>query len=402
MALLFHGTIGEDTVRAIFREGLRPSKGEGSSKSHWAHRLTGSPRDRLVFMSTSPVSGKGGDPVAFAMGWPLGRASRRSGEPGFIVVVDLPSDALGGVRAVVPNGELDAFIELCWLKDHLSDGRSFLVILQMVRSLLARRVPLDSASVGRELEVRIKRVDPDLGVEGELTAGRWAQFFEEYARLLDVRSDDFSSSEDLLRERSKLLRRYGLRFPSYIEEDGHSVSCSLCAGGLVELAIGVRGEALDLSFSAASPVGRMLGLEGGLADFVRVVGGQLARPLPEAVDAVLRERGGTISLAEFFASVPADGGRLPPIWRPGYGRSFSGKDFGRPDHQVVAEAVDARHVLGAIALSSGGRLLGRFERGRGRAGTLASQLWGLAHDLRDGRGGAAGPAAGGASYRRII
>ncbi|HZF53513.1 MAG TPA: hypothetical protein VE093_32925 [Polyangiaceae bacterium] len=27
---------------------------------------------------------------------------------------------------------------------------------------------------------------------------------------------------------------------------------------------------------------------------------------------------------------------------------------------------------------------------------------GLAHDLRDGRGGAAGPAAGGASYRRIL
>src|SRR5687767_262703 len=102
MALLFHGTIGESTVRSIFREGLRPAEHGDSSTSHWAHKLTGSPRDRLVFMSTSPVSGKGGDPVAFALGWPIRAEANPSGDPGYIVVLDLPPDALGGVRAVVP------------------------------------------------------------------------------------------------------------------------------------------------------------------------------------------------------------------------------------------------------------------------------------------------------------
>ena len=222
MALLFHGTIGEPTVRQIFREGLRPSISGGSSATHWAHRLTGSPRDRLVFMSTSPVSGKGGDPVAFALGWPFGRASNPRGDPGYILVLDLPPDALVGVRALVPNGELDAYIELCSLRSYLSDGSRFGAVLGMARSIIARRVSLDSASIGRELELRLKRADPELGVEGELTAARWVGFFVEYARLVDVRAGDFGSPSELDRERRKLLRRAGLRFPEHIEEDSHS------------------------------------------------------------------------------------------------------------------------------------------------------------------------------------
>jgi hypothetical protein len=345
-------------------------------------------------MSTSPVSGKGGDPVAFAMGWPFGRASNPRGEPGYIVVVDLPPDALGGVRAVVPNGELDAFIELCWLKDYLSYGERFGVVLQMVRSLFARRSSFDSGSLGRELDLRIKRVDPELVVEGELTVGRWAAFFAEYARLINVRAGDFDTEADFERERSKLLRRSGLRFPAHVEKDSHSRYCSLCLGALVPLAVGLRGEALDLEVWLGSSPARMLALEGGLADVLRVVGGCFDRPAPEAVDAYIGDRRRGISLHEFFESMPArNWGRLPPIWRPGYGRSFSPKDFLLPDHQVMAEAVDARHVLGAIALSSGGRLLRRFDRGRGRAGTLASQLWSLAHELRDGRGRAAAHAS---------
>ena len=130
----------------------------------------------------------------------------------------------------------------------------------------------------------------------------------------------------------------------------------------------------------------MLALEGGLADLLRVIGKRFEPRSPEAVDGYIRERGGRISLDAFFQSIAEeDWGRLPPIWRPGYGRTFSPKDFLLPDHQVMAEAVDARHVLGAIALSSGGRLLDRFERGRGRSGPLASQLWALAHELRDAR-----------------
>jgi hypothetical protein len=348
-------------------------------------------------MSTSPVSGKGGDPVAFALGWPFGRASNPRGDPGYILVLDLPPDALAGVRALVPNGELDAYIELCSLRSYLSDGSRFGAVLGMARSIIARWVSLDSASIGRELELRLKRADPELGVEGELTAARWVGFFVEYARLVDVRAGDFGSPSELDRERRKLLRRAGLRFPEHIEEDSHSRLCSLCVGGLVGLAMGLatpHGDPLELPIALGSPVGRMLALEGGLADLLRVIGKRFEPRSPEAVDGYIRERGGRISLDAFFQSIAEeDWGRLPPIWRPGYGRTFSPKDFLLPDHQVMAEAVDARHVLGAIALSSGGRLLDRFERGRGRSGPLASQLWALAHELRDARSAQGSPRA---------
>lgn len=402
MALLFHGTIGESTVRSIFREGLRPAGSGDSSASHWAHRLTGSPRDRLVFMSTSPVSGKGGDPVAFALGWPIRAAANPSGDPGYIVVLDLPPDALGAVRAVVPNGELDAYIELSWLKDAMSRRDAFEVVLKMVRSLFERRVPLDSASVGRELELRVKLAASDLGVEGELTAGRWAAFVVEYGHLVDVRWGDFSSDASFHRERRKLVRRHGFRLPDHIEDDSHSRVCSLCAGGLVGLAMGLRGDPLEVDVSMVSPVGRKLALEGGLADLLRVVGGQFDPPTPGAVDAYCRDRGGRLSLGELLDSPPGDTTKLPPLWRPGYGRRISTKDFLLPDHQVLADAVEARHVLGAIELTDGRRLLPRFSRGRGRSGTLASQLWSLVHELRDGKSGASGGGSAGARRPRIV
>jgi hypothetical protein len=70
-------------------------------------------------LSTAPVGGKGGDPVSFALGWPIKYG--RGIQPGYIVVVDLPLDALGLVHAVVPNIELTSYVSVVrtrsWLRD---------------------------------------------------------------------------------------------------------------------------------------------------------------------------------------------------------------------------------------------------------------------------------------------
>jgi hypothetical protein len=387
MALLFHGTLGGATVRKIFREGLRPSGG-GSSKEHWAHRLTGAPREELTFLSTSPVAGKGGDPVAFALGFPGPRVANPRGEPGYIVVVDLPPEALGGVRAVVPNGDLDAYIEACWLRDDLGTHDRFRTVLQMAQSLSARGVPFDAGSLGRELDLRLKRAEEGLFVRGEASVERWLRFFEEYSRLIDLRWGDFDTTEEHEAERLKVLARHGIRLPAWMEEDSHSKQCTLCAGGLVQMAIGVRGEEVELSVSPASPVGRKLATEGGLADLLRLIGLHFELRGPGAIAAFLRAREGkgAASLHAFLREAEAEGPRLPPIWRADFGRRVSMRDLIRPDCQVMlTDGVAPTHVLGAIALTDGKRLLPRFGRGRGRRGSLPAQLWRLAHELRDGR-----------------
>ena len=109
--LLFHGTRGDRRlVDAITREGLR-GFGRG-----WTHERFGG--DAFTFLANTPVSGHGGDPVAFAMGFRLWKGPRTPGD-GWIIVVDLPHQAQGVIRAVVPNRALEDYFAARTLQDQL-------------------------------------------------------------------------------------------------------------------------------------------------------------------------------------------------------------------------------------------------------------------------------------------
>ena len=104
--LLFHGTRAS-TLDGILEHGLRPPQPDVTAHD-WVWDLSGRSQGNAVFLSTAPVAGRGGDPVSFAMGWPLKRL--RGQHPGYIIAVDLPPEALALVYAVVPNSELATFI----------------------------------------------------------------------------------------------------------------------------------------------------------------------------------------------------------------------------------------------------------------------------------------------------
>jgi hypothetical protein len=104
--LLFHGTRAS-ALEEILNHGLQPPRPRDSNHD-WVWDLSGRFHGNAVFLSTAPVAGKGGDPVCFAMGWPMKRW--RDSQPGYILVVDLPDEAPSLIDALVPNVELDGFI----------------------------------------------------------------------------------------------------------------------------------------------------------------------------------------------------------------------------------------------------------------------------------------------------
>jgi hypothetical protein len=56
------------------------------------------------------------------MGWPIKRSRHPRSTPGYLVVVDLPRTALNLVLSVVPNAELDAFIDVHTARRFLIDA----------------------------------------------------------------------------------------------------------------------------------------------------------------------------------------------------------------------------------------------------------------------------------------
>jgi hypothetical protein len=67
--LLFHGTRAT-ALDKILTHGLK-SPLPGDASHDWVWDLSGQLRRASVFLSTGSVAGKGGDPVSFAMGWPI-------------------------------------------------------------------------------------------------------------------------------------------------------------------------------------------------------------------------------------------------------------------------------------------------------------------------------------------
>lgn len=132
--LLFHGTMAP-ALDSVLKHGLRPPQ-PGATWHDWLWDISGRSQGNAVFLSTTPVAGKGGDPVSFAMGWPNNRF--RGQHPGYIIVVDLPPEALGLVDAVVPNVELDTFISVFLSRSFLRET----VRLEANREVIKSQTPL--------------------------------------------------------------------------------------------------------------------------------------------------------------------------------------------------------------------------------------------------------------------
>jgi hypothetical protein len=249
--LLFHGTKAP-ALTGILEHGLRPPQPR-ADRHDWAWDLSGRSQGSSDFLSTAPVAGKGGDPVSFAMGWPMKRW--RDPQPGYILVVDLPDEALSLIDAVVPNAELDAFIGVSRARTFLrttfpveayqaeKDGSKPLAIWNLshwcLHYWLARycadhRIPLEAHALDDLLGPPTGYIDPAL--PSDMTPLRWQAFLDDYFRFVDFAHRDVDSPAKRERKRQHILRAHGIVLPKHVEEDDHSKHCRLCLGGLAHFA----------------------------------------------------------------------------------------------------------------------------------------------------------------------
>ncbi len=428
--LLYHGTRANN-LASILRDGLRPPRPEDTSHD-WVHALTDRSQSAQVFLATKPVAGKGGDPVSFALGWPNKRERYPKAQPGYLIVVDLPHAAFDLIPAVVPNYELDHFMAvnearrvlLCQTlavapvqatEGQIVQSRSWRLSQWCMLSWLAQRfaregVPLTLAALRAQTRLIVTQRDPAL--PADMTPHRWHAFLADYSHLVEIAYRDASLAV-FERRRHAILLRHGITLPVSIEEDYHCMRCSLCINATFRYGYQIAGLGTD---GALQPFlrdwqrqrGGMHPIHGnGSADTMWLpqmgatsTDGQLLMAL-EALRALTAYHAayGAEAVTRFFldhetgnhqpwswdawhAAFPAEGTDVAPMWQPGYGRAFTPRDLLRSDRQIMADAIPARYIIGAIRLSDGVRLLHHVRPNRARNETLASNLKRLAMRLR--------------------
>ena len=257
--LLFHGARA-DALPGILERGLAPPAPEDHQQS-WAKRLSGHGHSASVYLSTSPVAGKGGDPVSFALGWPGRRWRVPRKLPGYLIVVDLPTEAHNLIRAAVPNIELDRFIETHHTREFLLGKAHFTagqrscwlfhwqVLYWLERFFRETGVPLEQEQCKRGLRWQVTYRAP--GLPEDLTPRRWQAFLTDYVQLMELKSDDLGSQQEVRRQQARLFRKHQLTLPADILEDSHSAQCRLCLAALFQYSY--RSKALKL-LSRSAPI----------------------------------------------------------------------------------------------------------------------------------------------------
>jgi hypothetical protein len=428
--LLFHGTTSP-ALDDILKHGLRPPHPHATAHD-WVAEISGRSQGSAVFLSTAPVAGKGGDPVSFAMGWPVKRLYERL--PGYIVVVDLPPEALELVYAVVPNVELDTFISVYRTRSFLRETVRIEAVRQpgegqmlarwtlshwcmhywLARYCADHHIALTPTALAAHVTLQLKSAEPAL--PSDLTPLRWRAFLDDYFRVVEFGWKDIASEEERERRRHAVLRRHSIALPDDVESDGHRKTCRQCVGGLVgfcyrfdgfadyaPLRAFLRAQPMHSSYHRLpaqahiepyvmrAPVDHVgLGNVQSLAMRLRAVAAHAA-PFPE--EAIARffrahessrrsPRDVPWTWDQWYAEFPAEQCTLSHAWQPGYCQHFAAADLKRPDCQVIADAVPARYILGGIKVSDGARLVQQVRPSRRKGETLASKLWTLAHALR--------------------
>jgi hypothetical protein len=429
--LLFHGTRAT-ALDEILADGLKPPR-PGDSSHDWVWDLSGRSQRSSVFLSTEPVAGKGGDPVSFAMGWPI--KGLRAGKAGYLVVVDLPPDALHLIAAVVPNLDLDIAVGVSHARTMFH--QTFLVEARRIgqeseaplatwnlshwclhywlaRYCGSRGVALESSMLDKIVTLQSRAADSLL--PADMTPAQWRAFVDDYFRVVDFAYIDHVAPAQAERRRKNVLRKYGVALPDDIEEDDHSRNCRLCIAGLYNSWYRIAGffeyaplrsflrtlpkksgyqrlpENIALN-SYAMPAETKNGGLGTPQSLVQRLRAIAAHTTPYHEEAVLRffrehesssylRREPSWSWDDWYEAFPSEACDLPKEWRPNHFRRFSAADLKLPDRQVIAAAIPLEYIIGAIKISDGARFLPHIRPSRRSGETLSSKLWRLTHQLR--------------------
>jgi hypothetical protein len=384
-------------------------------------------------LSTEPVAGKGGDPVSFAMGWPV--KGWRAREAGYLVVVDLPPDALHLVAAIVPNLDLDIAVGVSHARTMLR--QTFLVearrMGQESEAPLAtwnlshwclhywlacycgsRGVALETSALDKILAAQGATANPAL--QADMTPTQWRAFLDDYFRVVDFAYVDHVPEAQTERWRKNILRKYGVTLPDDIEEDDHSRYCRMCMAGLYQHSYRIDGffdyaplRSFLHSMPKKSGYQRLpegivlntymiptetksggLGTPQSLAQRLRAVAAHTAPYDEESVSRFFHKRESSAYLRrepswtweDWYKAFPAEACALPKEWRPGVFRTFSAADLKLPDRQVISAAIPPEYIIGAIKISDGARFLTHIRPNRRSGETLSSKLWRLTHQIR--------------------
>jgi hypothetical protein len=375
--LLFHGTRAS-ALDEILTQGLKPPS-PGDSSHDWVWDLSGRSQWNSVFLSTEPVAGKGGDPVSFAMGWPIKGARAR--EAGYLLVVDLPPAALHLIAAVIPNLDLDIAIGVSHARSMLRqtfrvearrEGQESEAPLAtwnlshwclhywLARYCVERRVALESSALDKVLTLQSVTTDPAL--LATMAPAQWRAFMDDYFRVVEFAYVDHVPEAQAERRRTSILRKYGVTLPDYIEEDDHSRYCRMCIAGLYQYTYRIDGffeyaplrsflrtmpmksghqrlpEAVVLNsyVIGAETKSGGLGTPQSLAQRLRAVAAHIAPYTEETVLRFFRERESSAYLRrepswtwdDWYETFPAEACALPKEWQPGYFTRFSTSDEG--------------------------------------------------------------------------
>jgi hypothetical protein len=405
----------------------------GDTSHDWVWDLSGQSQRASVFLSTEPVAGKGGDPVSFAMGWPI--KGLRAGEAGYLVVVDLPPAELHLIAAVVPNLDLDTAVGVSHARSMLrqtfrvearrvsqeSDAplatwnlSQWCLHYWLARYCLDHHIALESSALDKVLVVQ--DIAPDPVLPADMTSAQWQAFVEDYFRIVDLAYLDRVAPVQVERRRRNILRKYGVTLPHYIEEDDHSRNCRMCIAGIYHSTYRIDGFSTYAplrSFLRAKPQKSRyqrlpvdidlnpyvipmdaknggLGTPQSLAQLLRAVTAHTAPYGEESVLRFFRERESSAYLKrepswtwdDWYEAFPAEACALPKEWRPGVYRRFSAADLRLSDRQVIAAAIPPEFIVGAIKISDGARFLPHIRPGRRSGETLSSKLWRLTHHIR--------------------
>lgn len=356
--ILFHGTPADDTkLASILRDGLR-----GIDRG-WVGCLVG--HARPSFLSTSPVAGRGGDPVSFALGWPW-PVSLVHRPPGYIFVIDLPKPEHGRILTALRNRDLEDWFVARDAKAWMSSNDHFWALHE-----IARRVAPDFETARALLVPRFHTIDKALAAP-DLTIERWRGFVFEYTA---ARTD-----KDLAR----VERKYRITC-----SDPSLRHCELCTANLVDYVYEVRGFP-DLRLHGRYGSLDVCAEKPGLATLLRVVAAYTDGLAPAEL---ARLRAASAKWGNDFWErlerwARPDPARLPRVYRPGFGAAPASEDLRHSDTQVLVDGVGPELILGAIQISENGRLLPGIRPNRRRGETLAAKLWSLAHALADEHRGA--------------
>lgn len=302
--ILHHGSLlGPDDVRAILTTGLRPHP------SHWASEHLRD-RERFVFASTRVTGSPGGDPMAFARGWPMPPRARR-------------------------------------------DARGLIFVLDVERRDVVGTIPNDALARTFAVRAALRVLDGDTVATVLAHGGHDAAFTPVVTArprdLPDVPRIVLAFHDDLRRARTaettaRVLQSYGVVDGDDVADllDSHTRSCAMCIDGRAGVALTIPGTTVRLP------------LHVGGESVAEATWRFLCRVLGEVGLAHQIDWRGRRGVVDVIAALPAQAA-LPRVLRADTLTGFIDEDLRSDNVQVLLDAVPPARIRGAIVVSPDGR-----------------------------------------------